>query len=139
MSGGIIDKIVQQGMSLLGNFAMLFLSYLLARIVAYFQLDEPSSLSKNAREIFSERPQLEVVTMGHTHNPDQFDDNGKMFFNTGTWIPIVETSSADIRLDKTYVFFRVLIDTNGNLKTTPLQRWNDDAGRAEYLTLIYKE
>ena len=139
MSGSVIDKLTQQGLSLLGNFAMLFLSYLLARIVAYFQLEEPSTLSNDAKEVFSKKPGLEVVTMGHTHNPDQFNDNGKMFFNTGTWIPIVEASSADIRLDKTYVFFRVLIDSNGNLKASPLQRWNDDASRAKYLTLIYKE
>ena len=138
-TAGILGILTQQGMSILGNFGMLFLSYLLARIVAYFQLDEPSSLSINARDIFSKRSGLEVITMGHTHNPDQFNDNGKMFFNTGTWIPIVETSSADIRLDKTYVFFRVLIDSNGNLKASPLQRWNDDSSRAEYLTLVYKD
>ena len=138
-SGGLLDKITQQGTNLLESFAMLFLSYLLARIVAYFQLEEPSTLSIFAKEVFSKKPGIEVVTFGHTHNPDQFDDDGKMFFNTGTWIPVVEASSADIRLDKAYIFFRVLIGADGNLKTSPLQRWNDDANRAEYLTLIFKD
>ena len=136
---GIIGKITQEGLNILGNFGMLFLSYLFARIVAYFQLEEPSTLSNFAEDVFNKNSGFEIVTFGHTHNPDQFNNNGKMFFNTGTWIPIVEISSADIRIDKTYVFFRVLIDSNGNLKPSPLQRWNDDASRPEYLTLIYKE
>ena len=138
-STGILGKVAQEGVNLLGNFGMLFLSYLLARIVAYFQLDEPSTLSNFAQEAFKNRSELEIITFGHTHNPDQFNNKGKMFFNTGTWIPIVEISSADIRIDKTYVFFRVLIDSNGKLQASPLQRWNDDANRPEYLTLIYKD
>ncbi len=138
-SSGILSRLLQEGMNFLGNFGTLFLSYLFARVVAYFQLEEPSTLSSFAQNVFAKRPKIELITFGHTHNPDQFNNNGKKFFNTGTWIPVVEISSAEIRFDKTYIFLRVIIDNDGNLKSSPLQRWNDDANRPEYLSLIKKD
>ncbi|MEO8398497.1 MAG: hypothetical protein ABI550_01650 [Ignavibacteriaceae bacterium] len=137
-STGIFGLILEQGTNLLGNLGTLFLSYLFARIAAYFQLEEPSSLSNFGEEIFAKRPDLKIMTVGHTHNPDQFFKNNKKFFNTGTWIPIVETSSAEIRQDKTYTFLNVDSDIEGNLKVLPLQRWNDDACRADFIELIDK-
>ena len=40
--------------------------------------------------------------MGHTHDPDQFQIDGKWFYNTGTWIPILGTSSAELRRDRMF-------------------------------------
>ena len=65
-------------------------SYFLSRFVAHFQLGEPSSLDDNARLILADNPQYQFATMGHTHNPDQFRKGHQYFFNTGTWIPIIE-------------------------------------------------
>jgi len=58
--------------------------------------------------------------------------------NTGTWIPIEETSSAAIRENKTFTFLH-LKNNKGNIDSS-LLRWNDNAGRDEDLILIeYKE
>ena len=81
--------------------------------------------------------------MGHTHNPGQYlFDKDKRFYNTGTWIPIIETSTADIREDKTYSFLHLIRDENNKLVpagTGLLQRWNDDGGRQENLVLVKRK
>ena len=121
------------------NLFPLLLSYLLSRFVAWAQLEEPSSLDKFAEETYKDS-KYRIITMGHTHNPGEyvFDDD-KRFYNTGTWIPIIETSTAEVREDKTYTFLHIVRDEFG--KPAPanngaLQRWNDDAGRSEPLILI---
>jgi hypothetical protein len=50
---------------------------------------------------------------------------------------VFETSSADVRMDKTYTFLE--IQNNGVLKPQPLKRWNDDAQRDEFLSLNDKK
>jgi hypothetical protein len=69
--------------------------------------------------------------MGHTHNPDQFQIDGKWFFNTGTWIPVVEASSAQLRRDNMFCFLCVRRNAAGGWQPEPLQHWNDDAGRGD--------
>jgi UDP-2,3-diacylglucosamine pyrophosphatase LpxH len=123
----------------ISNFLLLFASYFFSKILSYFQLKEPSSLKKNAEKFVYENSQYKFVTFGHTHNPEQFKINETWFFNTGTWIPIVETSSAAIRHDKTYTFLRFTKDEQNQFEAKPLQRWNDEAGRIDKLILVHRK
>ena len=85
------------------------------------------------------------MTMGHTHNPGEYifniNNDNKRFYNTGTWIPVIENSTADIREDKTYTFLQLVRDEKANLQiaNNGLQRWNDDAGRAEPQILLERK
>lgn len=139
-SSDVISFILNQ----LKNFGTLIISYLLARLVAWLQLTEPSSLNEYAKLRF-ENTDYKIMTMGHTHNPGEyiFDINNdyRRFYNTGTWIPVIESSTADIREDKTYTFLHLIRDEKANLQISNngLQRWNDDAGRAEPQILLERK
>ncbi len=127
------------GSSLAKSVASMAASYFLGRIVAYFQLSEPSSLSAPAMRIFAGHPAYQLITMGHTHNPDQCTKDGRWFYNTGTWIPVVELSTAQIREDKTYTFLHFRRQESGQLRPTAVERWDDDANRAEDLVIISED
>jgi UDP-2,3-diacylglucosamine pyrophosphatase LpxH len=137
-AGGIAGIIINYAQ----NILMIFLSYLLARLAAWFQLSEPSSLNGFAKKRF-EGTDYKIMTMGHTHNPGEYSfDGDRRFYNTGTWIPIIETSTADIREDKTYTFLHLKRDENNKLVPAEnglLQRWNDDANYPENLILIKRK
>jgi UDP-2,3-diacylglucosamine pyrophosphatase LpxH len=127
------------------NIGPFIVSYLLARLVAWFQLSEPSSLNEFAKLRF-EGSNYKFMTMGHTHNPGEYifeiDNVYRRFYNTGTWIPVIESSTAEIREDKTYTFLHFVRDDAGNLQPSNdglLQRWNDDAGRPEFQVLIERK
>ena len=77
------------------------------------------------------------MTFGHTHNPDQLGVDGRRYCNTGTWIPVVEISTTELREDRTYTFLE--IDRGANGGPAHLQRWNDDAGRADLLSVIHTQ
>lgn len=125
-----------QGSSLTISFASMAASYFLGRIVAYFQLTEPTGLDVPAMKIFDSHPAYQLITMGHTHNPDQRLKDGRWFYNTGTWIPIVETDTAEIRDDKTYTFLHFRRHQSGQLQPAVVERWDDEAERAEALVMI---
>ncbi|HEU4388352.1 MAG TPA: hypothetical protein VFV34_11185 [Blastocatellia bacterium] len=125
-------------LSFASSLGGLILSYFLSRVVAYFQLEEPDSLSSNAREEFVKNPAYRIITFGHTHNPDQTMTNGRWFFNTGTWIPIVEMSSADIREDRTYTVLRLNQEASG-LTPGGLYRWDDEAERLDEAALVRRK
>jgi UDP-2,3-diacylglucosamine pyrophosphatase LpxH len=135
---GFLSLVIDQFKSV----GMLLLSYLLSRAVAWFQISEPSSLHKCARNRLK-GTDYRIMTMGHTHNPGEYIFEGnKRFYNTGTWIPVVETSSADIRQDKTYTFLHLERDADGKLQPADnglLSRWNDSAERFEPQVLIKKK
>ena len=124
------------------NIALLFLSYALTRLIAWFQLTEPSSLEKFARQRFN-TTNYKIMTMGHTHNPGGYlFNNEKRFYNTGTWIPVIETSTAEVREDKTFTFLHLERDENGKLipaNNGILQRWNDNAERFDHQVLIKRK
>jgi UDP-2,3-diacylglucosamine pyrophosphatase LpxH len=122
----------------LRDVAALLTSYLLARLVAHFELVEPSTLAKQARRVFRKDAKYRYVTFGHTHDPDTFEDGGRWFHNTGTWIPIVEASSAKIRHDRTYTFLHFTRSDDGGLAPGRLLRWNDDAERADPAVLVQR-
>jgi len=124
------------GSTLAKSFASLAASYFLGRIVAYLQLSEPSALDVPAMKIFAANPQYQLITMGHTHNPDQRLKDGRWFYNTGTWIPIVETDTAEIRDDQTYTFLHFRRHESGQLTPTVVERWDDEAARAEALIMV---
>jgi hypothetical protein len=115
------------------------LSYFFVKITAYFQLTEPGYLTEDARKVMVSHPEYKFVIFGHTHNPDQFEYNGSWYFNTGTWIPIIEISNSEIRLDKTFSLIHLVNDGTGGFKASSIQRWNDDSGRFDPITLINKK
>lgn len=134
-SAGAVGAIV----SLLEQVGLLIGSYLLSRLVSWFQLDEPSSLEKYAKTRHA-GTKYQIMAMGHTHNPGGYLMNGRYrFYNTGTWIPVIESSTGSLRVDKTYTFLRLTREPNGKIRPARpgfLMRWNDDAGRAEPQFLI---
>ena len=102
-------------------------------------LKAPPTLSIHAKEIMERHPKVEAVLMGHTHDPEQKHlGNNKWYFNTGTWIPIFETSSADVMQDKTYTFIAIDL-TEEHPCRERLQRWNDDALRIDQMNLNDKK
>jgi UDP-2,3-diacylglucosamine pyrophosphatase LpxH len=124
------------------------LGYFWMKITAALQLGEPDSLEQPAYDIGVKNADYTHIVMGHTHNPEQAEITRKnmtqfRYFNTGTWIPIFETSTADIREDKTYTYlhFEPVSTPGGKVEfeTSSLLRWNDDALRSEDLTLISKK
>ena len=123
------------GAKAFGTIAGFAGSYFLTRLVAYFQLAEPDALAANARNLLLAHNKYRIVTMGHTHNPDQFAQGERRYFNTGTWIPIIESSVAEVREDKTYTFLLLRRAGDVSFRTGWLQRWNDDAGRVEDLII----
>jgi UDP-2,3-diacylglucosamine pyrophosphatase LpxH len=125
----------EQALSIVKNLGFLFLSYLFARIMALVKLKSPHSFYPDAQEIFYKNPDISIVTFGHTHNPEQVNNLTSWYFNTGTWIPIYESSSTEVRMDRTFTFLHINRNDKGEFKPAPLQRWNDDALRADDLLL----
>jgi UDP-2,3-diacylglucosamine pyrophosphatase LpxH len=128
-----------------GNLGALIVPYFLARVVSWFQLTEPDSLYKFARHRMEVAGgAYRIMAMGHTHNPGEYPLGAgrARFYNTGTWIPVIETSSAEVREDRMYTFLYLRRDADGRLEVADgglLQRWNDDAGRAEPQLLIERK
>lgn len=123
---------------ILKSGASLFLSYVFGRVLAMVRLADPNTFAPQAEEILKNDPALRVVLMGHTHDPEQVEHEGRWYVNTGTWIPVFETSSANVRTDKTYTYAHVR-RTDRGWTAGPLQRWNDDALRTEPLRLTNKK
>jgi hypothetical protein len=121
------------------DILLLFFSYIGARFVSWVKLEEPGSLLDEARKIFRTYPSCRFVTMGHTHNPEQYESDGHRYVNTSTWIPIVEASSGELRMDRTYAVLTLFRDSHRRLICRPLQRWNDDAGRLEELPIVARK
>lgn len=115
------------------------LSYFFVKIVAYFQLTEPEYLNEDAKIIMEAHPEYKVVIFGHTHNPEQFEHKGSWFYNTATWIPIIEMSNSEIRWDKTFAFIHLVPEDARGFKPAVLQRWNDESARFDPVVLINKK
>lgn len=132
----------QFALHLAEGLGLLMLSYLLSRVVGWFQLSEPDSLAKFAK-IRGSNNEFDVMAMGHTHNPGEYIfKKGQRFYNTGTWIPVIETSNASVRNGFSYTFLHLDRDSAGNLQPANgflLQRWNDDAGRSDPQLLVERK
>ncbi len=121
---------------------MMVLAYVTTRLVGWFQLSEPDSLAAFAKQRSADQS-FTVMTMGHTHNPGSYIFRREThFYNTGTWIPVIETSDASVRSGYSCTFLHLQRDLSGNLAVVDLgrlQRWNDDAGRTEPQLLIARK
>jgi UDP-2,3-diacylglucosamine pyrophosphatase LpxH len=119
----------------LKNLVFLSLSYFMARLFSILSLSAPTSFYPDARIIFDSYEEVDIVSFGHTHDPEQKKSGGKSYYNTGTWIPVYELDAANVRLDKTYTFLQLSKNDSGVIYTSGLMRWNDDAGRSEPMEL----
>jgi UDP-2,3-diacylglucosamine pyrophosphatase LpxH len=119
----------------LKNLVFLSLSYFSARLFSILSLSAPSSFYPDAMVIFDAYEEVDIVSFGHTHDPEQKKSGGKSYYNTGTWIPVYELDAANVRLDKTYTFLQLSKNDAGTIYTSGLMRWNDDAGRSETMEL----
>jgi predicted phosphodiesterase len=119
----------------LKNLVFLSLSYFLARLFSILSLSAPTSFYPDARIIFDAYAEVNIVSFGHTHDPEQKKSDGKNYYNTGTWIPVYELAAANVRLDKTFTFLQLSKNGSGVIQTAGLMRWNDDAGRSESMEL----
>ncbi len=136
---GVPGLVLNQISALAQSTLALVFSYVLARLVAFFQLDEPVTLASFARSCFDVSPRCRFVTFGHTHDPEQFREGDRWYHNTGTWIPIIDVDSAEIREDKTYTFLRYSRGADGRFAETTLHRWDDESGRPQQLVLLTKK
>lgn len=121
--------------AVLKNFGFLFLSYIFGRLLAMARLSAPKSLFPFAKDAMQNIKGVQVVTFGHSHNPEQFNHNNNWYYNTGTWMPVYDISIADVRLDKTFTYLFIKQDINRNIVIQQLLRWNDDALRPELMIL----
>ena len=127
--------------------AAYFLAYYVGKAILSWLIKKEPAFAEDARQILDGNQNLEAVLLGHTHNPEQYNFveasqalilQNRWYFNTGTWIPVFETNSADVRFDKTYTF--IAIDLTEAIPCREfLQRWNDDAGRIDPLPLTAKQ
>jgi hypothetical protein len=84
-------------------------------MVGWFQLAEPGSLASCAGKRGDE--QFKVMTIGHTHNPGEYIlKNGARFYNTRTWIPVIEISNASVRDNYSYTFLHLKNGLAGELE-----------------------
>lgn len=134
-NGGFVG---QQLLALGKNFGFLFLSYIFGRLLAMARLSSLPTFIPIAKEIFQNRSFIEIVTFGHSHNPEQYAENEKFYFNTGTWMPVYDLSIADVRMEKTYTYLLIQQDEGGIVRRQ-LLRWNDDALRADLMVLCEKK
>ena len=138
-----LSGIEQTALKALGSVGALVLTYFLARIIGWLQLVEPSSLDDYAHRLFLKTgSQYRMMSMGHTHNPGSYTNGSQhVFYNTGTWIPVIETTTAEVREDGNYTFLHLTRDPDDRLMpvTDQLQRWNDDAGRPDPQLLIRRK
>ena len=119
----------------LKNLVFLSLSYFSARLFSILSLSAPTSFYPDARIIFDAYTDVDIVSFGHTHDPEQKKSDGKSYYNTGTWIPVYELDAANVRLDKTYTYLQLSKNGSEPIQTAGLMRWNDDAGRSETMEL----
>lgn len=109
-------------------------SYALMRLAAFLQLIEHDSLAEYAKNNLCSQSAHKIIVFGHTHNPEQKALLGSCrYFNSGTWISVVEKTSAEVRDEQSFVFVSHVGDQ------TLLMRWNDDAQREEPLRLIARK
>jgi UDP-2,3-diacylglucosamine pyrophosphatase LpxH len=119
----------------LKNLVFLSTSYFMGRLFSMFSLSAPTSFYPAARIIWDAYPEVEIVSFGHTHDPEQKKQDSKAYYNTGTWIPVFQLDASNVRLDKTYTFLQISKDDSGNIRTNGLMRWNDDADRPDAMDL----
>jgi len=124
--------------SLLIDFSFILLGLLLlvftlrpSKTGTRSQEAEPKTLRKKAARI-AEILDVKYITFGHTHMEDVWKVPGRdtWYFNTGTWIPLIDDELRTLRPDRHYP---VMI-LEGDKAT--LRRWNEATGELEELPLL---
>lgn len=139
MSSQLTSDSVQVGDTIIRFFLSAYAAYLLGQMVSNIQLMGIDSMTDDDA-VVKLRRKYPIVTMGHTHNPDQLiAPNGHAFFNTGTWIPIVQANSAELRVERTFTFLWCNRNAAGRLVANGLRCWNDDAKRSDQQTVLHRE
>lgn len=133
--GGLLGAVRDRIGGMMGNLAWLVASYVLSQVLAFFQVHGPASLEIPMRGILEQHPGHLAAVVGHTHNPDQSILGGQGYFNTGTWIAVIETTAASVREDRTYTFAHFPAEGD-RLGQGLLLRWDDEAGRAEPAVVV---
>lgn len=114
------------GQSMMENFGLFIVSFILSRASSYVQLEEPVSLYQHALKKFSENPDYQFITFGHTHNPEIFNRNDQWFVNTGSWIPTFELFVSENKRDNSCTFMYICGDMKEAKVSGCLQQWEDE-------------
>ncbi|MGE5432547.1 MAG: hypothetical protein ACM3QX_15800 [Syntrophomonadaceae bacterium] len=114
------------GQSMLENFGLFLVSFILSRASSYIQLEEPASLYQYARRKFSENMGYRLITFGHTHNPEAFNLNNQWFVNTGSWIPTTELFASEKMKDNSCTFMHLYRGGKEAREAGFLQQWNSE-------------
>jgi len=85
-------------------------------------------------KITTQYPGLTHVILGHFHSPDQRKYKSCSYFNSGTWIPMINLRE---KLKDKVQFCLILIEKNqnGDFKDPVLWQWNNCSGRLEKIIL----
>ncbi|MCU7495276.1 MAG: hypothetical protein HF314_09745 [Ignavibacteria bacterium] len=126
------------GQSVLENFGLFIVSFILSRASSYIQLEEPNSLYQHARRKFSENMNYRLVTFGHTHTPEVFSLKDQWFVNTGSWIPTVELFSSEKKKDNACTFMYLCSTGREGGEEGFLQQWDDKKAGTVVITALKK-
>ncbi len=122
-------------MSIIQKLSILILSYFLGRLSSILGFSV-AGLSEFAQNIIKDNPQYKFVVFGHTHNAEQKQWDGHWYFNTGSWIPLFEWTSASVKLEIIYAYLQFTFDKKTGEYVPHFQRWNANSNQADSLTLI---
>ncbi|HEX2867266.1 MAG TPA: hypothetical protein VHO03_09505 [Ignavibacteriales bacterium] len=114
------------GQSMMENFGLFLVSFILSRASSYVQLEEPGSLYQYARRKFSENRDYRLITFGHTHNPEVFSQEDQWFVNTGSWIPTVELFASEKKKDNSCTYMYLSRDQKKEREAGFLLQWDKE-------------
>lgn len=114
------------GQSMMENFGLFIVSFILSRASSYVQLEEPNSLYQYARRKFSENRDYRLITFGHTHNPEVFSLEEQWFVNTGSWIPTVELFASEKKKDNSCTYMYLSRDGKKEREAGFLLQWDKE-------------
>jgi UDP-2,3-diacylglucosamine pyrophosphatase LpxH len=135
----ISDKLDSYQISIVYKAAILIiwsiLSFVIMKILSHYDLEVPSYYSKEAEKLLKNDPKIKLYTVGHSHNPQQLKLGDQVFYNTGTWIPLLEWNSSDIRLNIMFSFVYIKINADKSIQSSFL-RWNRERRDIDDIILI---
>lgn len=102
----------------LGPISVNILFNFLFRIFGY----NDKGLKDNAYDLAKQNPEVNIVVLGHNHNPEYDIRKGIHYINSGTWIPTHEVNQSIIRNSPLYTVIR--IRTNETKSVCELLNWN---------------
>lgn len=93
----------------------------------------PFNLDRHAQKLLKERPDLKLVTFGHTHHPRyrQFGP-GKEYINTGSWNEMIGLDVGSLGRQLRFTFAEVCFTPEGKMNGV-LKRWKGSYREVEEL------